>query len=534
MFHFRLLRIFFFGVLVMISTSPVHAEDINVSLRHRVETAPESGRYHTVTKLESWNPAETAIIVCDMWDLHHCKNAVLREGEFAPRLESVLKAMREQGVTIIHAPSSCMEFYKGHSARERAQQAPAAGNLPDEIGKWCHQIPAEEQGVYPIDQSGGGEDDDPEEHEAWANKLTAMGKNPRAPWSRQIDVLTIDQERDYITDQGDETWNILESRGINNVILTGVHTNMCVLGRPFGLRQLARNGKNVVLMRDLTDTMYDPRAWPFVSHFTGTDLIVEHIERFVCPTITSDQLIGGKAFVFKNDLRPHVVMLIGEKEYRTNETLPRFAAEHLGKEYRVSIVHASEENPNVFPGIETVQEADLLLVSVRRRTLPPEQLQLVRDHVSASKPVVGIRTASHAFTLRNKPAPEGFAAWPTFDPDVFGGHYTNHHGNKLVTTVRLSEAAAGHPILNGLPRSEFQSNGSLYRVSPLADGTTPLFIGRVPDQAPEPVAWTFARDDGGRSFYTSLGHIDDFKSSAFVNLLKNAIDWAVAVSADGT
>jgi hypothetical protein len=61
---------------------------------------------------------------------------------------------------------------------------------------------------------------------------------------------------------------------------------------------MARFGKNVVLVRDLTDTMYNPRAWPYVSHFRGTELIVQHIEKYVCPTITSDQLLGGKPFRF--------------------------------------------------------------------------------------------------------------------------------------------------------------------------------------------------------------------------------------------
>ena len=90
---------------------------------------------------------------------------------------------------------------------------------------------------------------------------------------------------------------------VSNVILLGVHTNMCVLGRPFGLRQMAKNGKTVVLMRDMTDTMYNPRSAPFVSHFRGTELIIEHIEKFVCPTVTSDQVLGGKPFRFKNDDR---------------------------------------------------------------------------------------------------------------------------------------------------------------------------------------------------------------------------------------
>jgi nicotinamidase-related amidase len=194
-----------------------------------------------------------------------------------------------------------MEPYKDHPGRKRAVSAPKAKNLPAEIDKWCYKIPAEEKGKYPIDQTDGGEDDDPAEHEAWHAKLKAMGRNPKAPWKSQHAGITID-DRDAISDSGIEIWNLLASRGIDNVILVGVHTNMCVLGRPFGLRQMAKNGKNVVLMRDMTDTMYNPQKWPYVSHFKGTELIVEHIEKYVCPTITSDQVIGGLPFRFKGDV----------------------------------------------------------------------------------------------------------------------------------------------------------------------------------------------------------------------------------------
>lgn len=252
---------------------------------------------------EQWLPSRTAIIVCDMWDLHHCKNAVTREGEMAPRFNEVLDKARKDGVLIIHAPSSCMKPYEGTPARERAKSAPAAARLPDKIGDWCKQIPAEERAVYPLDQTDGGEDDDPAEHEKWAAELAAKGLNPKAPWTKQIDVLRIDQEKDAISDSGVEIWNLLESRNIDNVILMGVHTNMCVSGRPFGLRQMAKNGKNVALVRDMTDTMYNPARWPNVSHFEGTDRIVEHIEKFVCPTVTSDQFIGGVAFRFAGDVR---------------------------------------------------------------------------------------------------------------------------------------------------------------------------------------------------------------------------------------
>lgn len=247
---------------------------------------------------EKWLPGETAMIVCDMWDLHHCKNAVTREGEMAPRMNDVLEKARTEGILIIHAPSSCMKAYEGTPGRQRAQSAPTARHLPEKIADWCKQIPAEEAAVYPLDQTDGGEDDDAAEHAAWASQLTAKGLNPRAPWTKEIDVLRIDQEKDVISVSGVEIWNVLEERGIRNVVLMGVHLNMCVSGRPFGLRQMAKNGKHVVLMRDLTDTMYNPQRWPFVSHARGTELFTEYVEKRICPTITSDQFIGGSAFSF--------------------------------------------------------------------------------------------------------------------------------------------------------------------------------------------------------------------------------------------
>jgi nicotinamidase-related amidase len=235
-----------------------------------------------------------------MWDAHHCLNAVRREEEMVPRMNEVLEKARGRGVFIIHAPSSCMDAYKDHPARKRAQAAPKAKDLPKDIEKWCDKIPAEEKGKYPIDQSDGGEDDDLKEHEAWHEKLASLGRNPKAPWKSQHAGLKI-HDNDAISDSGIEIWNLLSDRGIGSVILVGVHTNMCVLGRPFGLRQMAKNGKNVVLMRDLTDTMYNPKSAPHVSHFEGTRLIIEHIEKYVCPTITSNQLIGGEEFRFKGD-----------------------------------------------------------------------------------------------------------------------------------------------------------------------------------------------------------------------------------------
>lgn len=288
------MRLPFLLIALLFFSGPGLAE---TALPLTLQTRSATGRPALVK--EQWLPSRTAMIVCDMWDLHHCRNAVIREGEMAPRMNQVLEKARQAGVLIIHAPSSCMKPYEGSPARERARTAPAAVRLPDKISEWCRQIPAEEQAVYPIDQTDGGEDDDPAEHARWAAELTAKGLNPKAPWTKQIDVLRIDPEKDAVSDSGTEIWNLLEARGIDNVILMGVHVNMCVAGRPFGLRQMAKNGRHVVLMRDLTDAMYNPARWPFVSHRRGTELFIEHVERHICPTVTSDQILGdGRPFAF--------------------------------------------------------------------------------------------------------------------------------------------------------------------------------------------------------------------------------------------
>ncbi len=521
-----LLRLSVFSVFCLMAGVVHAAEPMTLQLRHRTETAPQTGRFHTLIREEEWDPAKTAVIVCDVWDYHHCSNAVQRLTEFGPRLNELVANARERGMTIIHSPSDCMPSYVDHPARKRAMETPKSTKLPADIQSWCSKIPSEEAAIYPIDQSDGGEDDEKEQHAKWAKELAALGRNPKLPWKQQAAFIQIDEAKDFITDKGDEVWSILESRGIENVILTGVHTNMCVLGRPFGLRQMARNGKKVALVRDMTDTMYNPQRWPFVSHFTGTDLIIEHVEKFVAPTITSDQFLGGTAFRHATDTRPRLAIIVSEVEYETLKTLPEFAARHLGHDFHVQFFFGSETEANDIPGLEQLKDFDLALVSVRRRLLTPEQLQLTRDFVAAGKPIVGIRTASHAWCLRDMEPPAGRAAWPEWDKQVFGGNYNNHYANDLKTVMTPVVAAVQHPILTGVPTESFVAGGSLYQTAPLAEGATVLIQGEIAGKPVEPAAWTFKRADGGQSFYTSLGHTGDFENSVFNRLLVNALHWA--------
>jgi nicotinamidase-related amidase/type 1 glutamine amidotransferase len=484
-------------------------KSLALHLRKRIETKPGSGRFHAITETVEWDPAKTAIVVCDMWNQHWCRGATRRVAEMAPRMNDVLNAARKQGVFIVHCPSSTMKYYAGTPQRQLAERAaPVATKAPLKTG--CG-LDKHREGGLPIDDSDGGCD---------CNPPCKQG----SPWTHEIDALHI-APADAITDSIEAIY-LLRERGIENVIVMGVHTNMCVLGRPFSIRQLVYQGFNVVLMRDMTDTMYNSRSKPFVSHFTGTDLVVEHIEKHWCQTIASTDFLGGQEFRFSEDRRPRLAMLIAEPEYDTSRTLPEFAARELGKEFRVRLIFGSETDRADIPGIEALNDADVLLVSVRRRPLKPEQMKVLHDWVAKGKPVVGIRTACHAFSLRGKQPSPPLQTWESWDPEVFGGHYTNHHGKSEKTSVRIASAAAPNPILQGIDAAALAGNGSLYLVSPLGKGAEPLLVGTIQGKPSEPVAWTFIRADGGKSFYTSLGHPDDFAEPAFRKLLVNALRWA--------
>ncbi|GAH74071.1 unnamed protein product, partial [marine sediment metagenome] len=198
-------------------------DKLTLSLRSRVETEAGSGKFRMAERKAEWQPSKTAIIICDMWDRHWCKGATQRVAEMAPRMNEVVSIARDKGALIIHAPSGTIKHYENHPARKLAQSAPKAANLPEDIGKWCKWIDEKEKTLgYPVDHSDGGCDCEPKCKQGSA-------------WRKQFDGIEIRSE-DAISDSGVEIWNLLEHRGIDNVILMGVHTNMCVLGRPFGLR----------------------------------------------------------------------------------------------------------------------------------------------------------------------------------------------------------------------------------------------------------------------------------------------------------
>ena len=482
-------------------------------LRARRRTWSKAGHVTVLEKTLAWNPRQTALIICDMWDTNTCLSAVELSKEMVPRMNQVTRRARELGVLVIHAPSGVMDFYAGTPQRTRAQQAPDADNFPPAMDHWCDIVEGRDS-HYPIDVEG-------------CNCTPRCQLEGRV--TRQLEALEM-SDNDVISDSGREIWNLFEQRGIDNVLMMGVHANMCVLGRPFGIRNLVTAGKNVVLVRDLTDSIYNPDCRPYVSHFTGTDLIVQHIERNWCPTISSTGLTGTPPFRFAADTRPHIVMVIAEDEYEADRTLPALARAHLGKDFKVTLVSGNPQDRDDLPSIAALDGADLALVFVRRRLLPPGQLVYLRRYVGAGKPLLAIRTTSHGFSARDGRVPEGKAAWPRFDRDILGCEYSGGFGNVDPkgpgTFVRSVPPARQHPLLKGWPTEPLRVGSSLYKSRMHSTAATILLMGRVEDRRPaQPVAWTNRSPMGGRVFYTSLGHATDFDVPAVRQLLVGAVYW---------
>lgn len=246
---------------------------LRLRVRERMENA--DGGVKSAERTVEWQAADTAIIVCDMWDDHYCRMAAQRVGVMAPRMNRVLSAARERGMMIIHAPSGTMDFYAATPYRQRMLQAPQA-EPPVPIANWCYLDP-EHEPPMPVVAEQENASDDP------------IARERKRMYSRQhaeIDVIGYDG----VSDQGAEIYNFCRQEGIKNIAIMGVHTNMCVLGRSFGIRQMTRLGMNLVLVRDLTDAMYDPRQPPHVSHARGTELVIEHVEQYWCPSIDSGDL----------------------------------------------------------------------------------------------------------------------------------------------------------------------------------------------------------------------------------------------------
>jgi len=248
-----------------------------------IEVQVRSGASQTSRRLD---PARMALIICDMWDAHHCVSAEARVKEMAPHVDTLARALRDAGTLVIHCPSGCMSFYEGSMARTRAREAPFV-DAPVPFD-WNDADPSMESPLPEMFLEPGPCSCD--------SDIPCSDTKTPYPWTRQIASIRIDAA-DAVSDDGQEVYNLLQRDGIEDVLVAGVHTNLCVLGRPLGIRQLVYLGKRPMLVRDLTDAFHRAPG----PHCQGTNRVVEHIEKYWCPSVTSDQFTGRRPFRFTEE-----------------------------------------------------------------------------------------------------------------------------------------------------------------------------------------------------------------------------------------
>lgn len=259
----------------------------------------------------------------------------------------------------------------------------------------------------------------------------------------------------------------------------------------------------------------------------------------------------------------HIVLISGDEEYRSEETLPQLGkilAKHHG--FRCTVLFAIDPkdgtiNPNVtnnIPGLEALKSADLMIIFTRFRNLPDEQMQHLVDYIESGRPIIGLRTATHAFNLGANSRFRKYTwnygePWPGgFGKQVLGETWVSHHGQHGVQSCRgiIPPQAADHPIVRGIASGEIWGPTDVYGVRlPLPGDSQPVVLGAVlkgmkPTDEPVegkqndpmmPIAWTKtytgAAGKAARVFTTTMGASQDFANAGLRRLLVNAVYWAL-------
>ena len=240
-------------------------------------------------------------------------------------------------------------------------------------------------------------------------------------------------------------------------------------------------------------------------------------------------------FTLAQDSKPHVVFIAGEEEYAAHWTLPKIAAD-LETRFNIksTVIHSWRSGVNDYdmPGtieipeydeiknLEVIKDADLIVLHIRFRIPPPEQYDILQDYFDAGKPAIAFRTTSHGFW------PADRKGW--FVP-FFGGHYKGHMPNTEGTTTIVPAEQLDHPILRGVPkRRSWNDVMGIYITAPLNDSATPLMLGKTGLMGPaQPVTWVNEYQKGQKIFYTSMGGLESFIDPGFINMVYNAVYWAL-------
>jgi type 1 glutamine amidotransferase len=258
----------------------------------------------------------------------------------------------------------------------------------------------------------------------------------------------------------------------------------------------------------------------------------------------------------------HIVLISGDEEYRSEEALPQLGkilATHHG--FRCTVLFAIDptdgtinpgKNANI-PGLDALQSADLMILFTRFRKLPDEQMKHIAAYVDSGRPIIGMRTATHAFALESRTYAK--YSWNSktewkggFGRHILGETWVNHWGRHGQESTRgiLVQDEKDNPILRGIRDGDIWGPTDVYEVH-LSNECKPLVLGQVlrgmkPSDPPVqgkkndpmmPIAWskTYPSASGktGRVFTTTMGASQDLQSEGLRRLLVNAAYWAVGM-----
>lgn len=206
-----------------------------------------------------------------------------------------------------------------------------------------------------------------------------------------------------------------------------------------------------------------------------------------------------------------VHMLSGSAEYQSEKSLVSWAY-HLKKQYEIEATFSlGTDKATQVAGLENLETADVLVVFCRRWELSGDQAEAIQKFIKSKKPVIGIRTASHAFQF-----------YLEFDHEILGGDYNGHGKGGMPVEILLNEQYSNHPVAKGV--RSWSRLGKTYWNPKIAKDAQVLFSTEA-DGGGTPLAWTRSLSGDQRIFYTSLGLPADFENAAFIGLLDNALFW---------
>jgi type 1 glutamine amidotransferase len=265
----------------------------------------------------------------------------------------------------------------------------------------------------------------------------------------------------------------------------------------------------------------------------------------------------------------HIVLVAGDHEYRSEEALPMLAkilATHHG--FKCTVLFSQDEDGTInpdnvknIPGLEQLKSADLMILGLRFRDLADDQMQHMADYVAAGKPIIGLRTSTHAFNIGKgkKYSDWSFNNQGGFGKKVLGETWVAHHGGHGSQSSRgiIAPGAENHSLVRGIKNGDVWGDSDVYTVNmPLPGDSQPIFLGQVlvgmnfDDKPLEgkkndpmmPMVWTktYEGEGGkkGRVVTSTLGAATDFTAAGSRRMLVNAAYWCVGledkIPAEGT